>query len=250
METNINPLPHKSLIRVLWRKFVEVVDAHSFRDMAKFIILSFVAGLFSSAALDGGKLIQSIAEWRNGAVPTIILSIIFVFSFPWFYRTLREAFITTCDNIDRRRSERAAGAYSEAGDYEEGDTIEGMDTEAVIDHLLKKRTFKRDDIESQFQIPRYRYSALVKKMKEIGVLVGGENNMSVLSEEWNREKLRALFAGKEVAADLEKQVNIVRIPSPTPLFKRRAISCATLEETASASHVQPSVQPDMQLVAA
>lgn len=208
--------PEKDTMRsVIWQKMVAAVRDHKAIDLIKGAIYVSVVLIMCSAATDGGNFATRLMEWRNGAVPTITMILVSSFYAPRAFKSLVGI---------------VQDAYESAQPEEEwGDeqTIEGMNTEQVIDHLITRSTFKREEVEARFGVPRYRYSALVKKLKEIGVLVTGENNMSVLnSEEWNRDSLRRLFAGKETAAELEREVRVVRsIPSPTP-FERRPVTCA------------------------
>lgn len=221
----------KHMTSVLWQKLIGFTEAHSIRSGLKFVGLSFVAGLISAALTSPeatDRYFTLIMEWRNYTVP-VTLWVVFL----TFYGKRAALFIFggVADALRPSEDDEEAG--------EQDMMLEGIPVTALVDHLVKFKTFKRDDIERKFLVPRYRYTALAKKLKEIGVLTHGQNNMSVLGEEWGREELTALFAGKEGADELEKGINIVR-PLPSPVaFSRRRIS----EETAKESHVQPIVQP-------
>lgn len=234
MDNNTNTPKMRS---VLWRKAVTFTEAHSVRRGLKFLGMAFVAGLLSAIATAPETAevnFNRIMEWRNYTVP-VTLWVVFL----TFYG--KKVMIWLVDSLAR-----LVPSYEVEEVEEEGDCmIEGIPVTGLVDHLMKHKTFKRDDIERKFLVPRYRYTALAKKLKELDVLTHGINNMSVLGEEWNREKLLDLFAGKESADELEKSVNIVRpLPSPA-LFSRRRIS----EETATESHVQPLAKPMRELCA-
>jgi hypothetical protein len=219
----------KHMRSVVWQKIVAFVETHSIRSMLKFVGLSFVAGLLSAAASspdETDRYFSLIMEWRNYTVPVTLWVVFLTF---YGRRIVLWTFGSVADVLSQREAEE-----------EDADLrIEGIPVTALVDHLMKFKTFKRDDIEQKFLVPRYRYTALAKKLKEIGVLTHGLNNMSVLGPEWDRDTLTDLFSGKEGADELEKGINIVRpLPSP-PLFSRRRIS----DETAKESHVQPIVQP-------
>lgn len=225
------PTEKKHMRSVVWQKLVAFVEAHSIRSMFKFVGLSFVAGLISAALTspeETDRYFTLIMEWRNHTVPVALWVVLLTF---FGKRAALFLFGAVADVLPASEDDE------EVGDQEL--RIEGIPVPALVDHLVKFKTFKRDDIERKFLVPRYRYTALAKKLKEIGVLTHGQNNMSVLGEEWGRRELLSLFEGKEGADELEKGVNIVR-PTPSPaLFTRRRIS----EETAKESHVQPIVQP-------
>jgi hypothetical protein len=202
----------KTLFKIIWSHLLELLDEYGFRAAGRTILMAFIAGLLSAAAMYPAELERAFLmamEWHDGALPRTVWIWIAVFAAPPVWRFMRDAF--------------------ESVPAPTGDTIEGMDMEKVIAHLTAHRTFKRDDIERAFGIPRYRYTALVKKLKAIGVLIPGDNNMSVLSEEWTPDALRGLFIGRETAAELERPVRIVRpSQSPTP-FTRRIIEQTPME---------------------
>lgn len=221
----------KHMRSVLWQKIVGFLEEHSLRSILKAVALSFAAGLISAALTspeETDRYFTAVMEWRNYTVPVTLWVVFLTF----FGKKMLKGL--------------AASVASVMPSYEEGEIeedtdcmIEGIPVTKLVDHLVKFKTFKRDDIERKFLIPRYRYTALAKKLKEIGVLTHGLNNMSVLGEEWGRSELTELFAGKQGADELERGVNIVR-PSPSPAsFVRRLVS----QETAKESHVQPIVQP-------
>lgn len=232
-----NNTEKKSMVSVVWQKLIAFVEAHSIRSMFKFIGLSFVSGLISAALTSPettDRYFTLIMEWRNHTVPvTLWVALLTFFGKP----VALFLFGAVADALPAREEAEEEG--------ESDMMLEGIPVTALVDHLVKFKTFKRDDIERKFLVPRYRYTALAKKLKEIGVLTHGQNNMSVLGAEWGRYELTNLFAGKEGADELEKEVNIVRpLPSP-PVFSR----CRISQETAKESHVQPIVQPARSLCA-
>jgi hypothetical protein len=48
-----------------------------------------------------------------------------------------------------------------------GNTIEGIPTLELLDHLFEHKSFKREDIENKFGIPRNRYGILATKLESI-----------------------------------------------------------------------------------
>lgn len=206
---------------VVWTHVVEFLDDHGFRAAAKFALTFSVATFASWLALypeDAQAAASAVVTWNDYAVPTVAWVFALTFAAPPAWRFVRDSM-----------PEPAPA----------GDTIEGMEVEKVIAHLQAHRTFKRDDVERAFGIPRYRYTALVQKLKKLGVLVPGENNMSVLSADWNATALQELFAGRETAAELVAPVRIVRPAGSPPLFQRRPLSDETPQETAE----KPSGSP-------
>ena len=85
----------------------------------------------------------------------------------------------------------------------EGETIEGIPVFELLDHLFTFQSFKRDDIEKRFAIPRNRFTDLANKLEELQVLVRGENNSRVLNPEFSRSDVVLILSGVEQAKDLK-----------------------------------------------
>ena len=92
------------------------------------------------------------------------------------------------------------------------DEIDGIPVSELLDHLFTAKSFKRDEIEEKFKLPRYRHTELAKKLKEIGVLVQGPCNAHVLNGEFSRQDIALMLRGKTSTEDLE------------PLFRKRGTS--------------------------
>jgi hypothetical protein len=67
--------------------------------------------------------------------------------------------------------------------------VEGIPTLELIDYLFNNQSFKRDDIEAVFGIPRNRFDILAKKLDDLKVLVRGANNGRVLNPEMSRQEI-------------------------------------------------------------
>jgi len=77
-------------------------------------------------------------------------------------------------------------------------TIEGVPIHEVVDHILSEWSFKRDDIERKFAIPRNRYQAIATKLDRSGVFIRGDNNARVLRDDITREMLVAALTSPEI----------------------------------------------------
>jgi hypothetical protein len=191
----------------VWNHALRSLDEHGIRSAANKLLLCFLAGVLSSAALypdDLGRAFNLAMTWHNYAVPKVLWIFGLVFFSPAIVRIVRNWLKTPA-----------------------GETIEGIPTTELIDHLFTEGTFKRDDIERKFNVPRYRYTALAKKLKELDVLCSGpRNNETILNPDCTRETLADILAGKMTAGELERPLNIVR---PLPYFARRTISESPME---------------------
>lgn len=197
-----------TLRQVLWTKFVRFVEKTPLRAALAPIGLSFLAGLLSSllVAPDAfSDTFTTIMAWRDGVVPITAWSFAFVFGIRPAYRF-------------------AAGAIARLFERgEEAETIEGIPTGELIDHLFEHKSFKRQEIEAKFAIPRNRYSELAERMESVGILIRGENNSRVLNPAYSRERVAEHLVGKGSAVEID---SFRVVHSPSPLFTSRAVSKA------------------------
>jgi len=101
-----------------------------------------------------------------------------------------------------------------------GENIEGIPTAELLDHLFQYKSFKRDDIEGKFGIPRNRFTALGDKLENMGILERGPNNSRVLNERYSRQDIAAILEGRKKAKEL------------APVLKKVDASTWTVEPTA------------------
>lgn len=223
LTSSLNPIfgtPRKSMFRALWYKLIDAVDEHSFKDIAIFFALLATASLLSAAAYDDGRYLDLVMRWKGGAIPNTLFFFAVTFSAPRFYRGVRDALLDTLSRV----------GVEEEGTDEEGEQpgdvepISGIPVVELLDYLMRVKTFKRDAVEEKFKVARYKYTALVKKLKQSGALVHGVNNQTMLNPEWSRARLAGVLTGEG------EPVNIIR-PIPSPLFSTRRIS-ETPKETA------------------
>jgi len=52
----------------------------------------------------------------------------------------------------------------------------GVSLEKVTEYLMIRGTFRREDIEREFGVPRHLYYDMVKVMDEVGIFIRGANN--------------------------------------------------------------------------
>lgn len=204
--------PRKSMVRTLWYKLIDCVDRHTFRDIAIFFALLSFASLLSAAAYDNGKYLTLVTEWKGGAIPNTVLFFALTFSAPRLYRGVRDALL---DTLARVGVEEVSD--DDEVQPEDVEPISGIPVPELLDYLMRVQTFKRDAVEEKFKVARYKYTALVKKLKESGALVHGVNNQTMLNPEWSRARLAGVLTGEG------EPVNIIR-PLPSPTFTRRRIS--------------------------
>jgi hypothetical protein len=202
----MNTTPN-TMTGTIWRKCIEAVECRTLAQLGTTVGLFFLAGLASSFVADGGGAALAIMQWKNHLIPHAVLCYAAVFAAPRVWRVL-------CDSL--RPAEEEGGTQTEA---------EAIPTNELLDYLFTVRTFKRDDVESRFAIPRYKYTALVQRMKAAGVLVHGVNNQTMLAPGMTREEAAGVLSGEGT------QVRVVR-PLPCPVFTRKQIADLPMETDA------------------
>lgn len=180
----------------------------------KFVGLSFLAGLISSflTAPDATQTaLYAAMQWKNGLLTAIVWSVALVFYSPKLFKFIVQQIVGLIEFFSDQT-------------IESDETIEGIPVTEMVDHLFEEQSFKRDDVESKFGIPRNRYQRLAEKMEELDILTRGENNSRVLNDDMTRAEVIEHLKGKRVAMELERQINIVRPPLPShKAFTRRKI---------------------------
>jgi hypothetical protein len=201
-QTNTTGLAH-----AICRKLAEAIDGHSLGEILTFVGLSFLAGIITDAAM-GGSIILRLLEWRGGTLPTFGTVSLVVFNCGRLSRSVRGVLGTL----------KVAPA---------AETIEGIPTVELLDHLFTAKSFKRDDVKLKFSVPQYRVEDLGRKLQDIGVLIVGPNNSKVLNPEFSRQDAASILKGKSSARELE------------PLFRRDG---ARLTSEPSAKAIEARVE--------
>ena len=181
----------KSLTSVLWQKFVAFVEDSTSSRLGAYLGFCILAGLLPAAWINFtafGNLLIGRSLWHNNAVGKIALAFVVAFAGKrigwWFYSTLFRLVFTLSGN-------------------ETQDGIEGIPTTELLDWLYENKSFRGDDVEQHFGVRRKRITALTTKLRSIGVLVPGPNNLGVLNPEYTRANLASIFTGKSQASQLE-----------------------------------------------
>ncbi len=214
----------RTLSSVLWQKFVAQVERHTVKELATAAAVAFAAGVLAFGAADrttGYHVLLTLATWKGHLLPRLAFVLAVMLNarrICWF---MFNGFCVCVEDVIRIARPRAAVQ-----------TVEGIPTDKLIEHLIAAGTFKGDEIEDAFDAPRYRVTKLAKKLREIGVLVTGPNNAAVLADGFTADDLASVFAGCSDADQLQplfrpKEGGYTSEPSghsPTPAFTRRRIA--------------------------
>lgn len=90
------------------------------------------------------------------------------------------------------------------GGENNADSVEGIPVSELLNHLFTFKTFKRDDAERIFAMPRNRYQDLANRLDALGIFVRGTNNARELNPELSRQEVAALVRGERCASKLSE----------------------------------------------
>ena len=194
----------------IWQKLIEAAHESTLGEIASCVYKPVLVVLLALTMLKDGRGFNALIEWQDFTLPCIVVAVAIVYGAPTLRRLL-----TVGDS---------APTFTRVPLAATGERLEGAPLDALIDHMIETNSFKRGAIEAIFKMPRHRVSLLGDRLEEVGILERGENNARVLAA-LPRERIRAILAGKRVAEEIEREVEIVR---PTPLlpsvFTKRPIS--------------------------
>lgn len=208
-----NKTPNKPTMRgVIWTKMIEAAEERTLGEIGGFFFKPVAVAALSAGMLTQGKAFDAAMEWRGFTLPTIFTAIVFVYGLPPLFRMVMD----TAGDVRERVKASVPN-----------ERMEGVATDALIDHIFTTKGFRRAEIEQKFRIPRHRVTLLSDRLEELGILIRGENNARVLGSV-SRDQVRRMLEGKTVAEELEQEVNIVRPTPPprvqSPIFQKRLVS--------------------------
>lgn len=208
----------KTLTSVIYKKLLESLENSSFKEIFKMILIVF-ATIITTFILTYPKEILNafgvIFTWNNSILLKAIISFIIFYNF-W-------RIIETVKNIDLWFSQN-----------EKIDQIEWIPTLELVDYLFENKSFKRDEVEQTFWIPRNRFEKLAKKMDELNILIRSINNARVLNEEFTRQEVYKILEWKSSSDELK---NIFSKVSNSIFLKAPAIKNIIKEREEKLEHV-------------
>lgn len=211
------------ITKIICKKILQNIERQTIGQIFKTCCLILLGIVFTLSSLypDFAKMIaHSMFIWNSHAIvkTVIIFSLVFNFSRIW----------QMCVKIYKNRSSPQKVAT--------GATIEWIPTLELLDHLFEHQSFKREDIENKFWIPRNRYTLLATKLESIWVLKKGLNNARVLNEEYTRADIASILQNVTSAKDLKQ---VFRQISPTG-YSREPQKESMIERITSALEPLPS----------
>jgi hypothetical protein len=114
-----------------------------------------------------------------------------------------------CHNFRRILSSLASvleeGETRDSGEIY-ADSVEGIPTVELISLLFETGRLSTSD-SKRFSISPARWSVLLSKLEEVGIMIRGEKNARVLNPEFSRSDVAKVLAGCEKAEDVKLRLS-------------------------------------------
>lgn len=181
----------RTLTSILVSKVLDVLESSTLSQIfSGFLLLlaSIILTVVLTYTDDSIEAFRAILSWENAIIAKAIVITLLVFNFSRILALILEWF------------ESLLATHT---DIRTIDSIDGIPRLELMDHLFTIGTFKRDDVESKWAIPRYRVTAISKKLEDLGVLIRGENNSRILNPEYTRADLATLLGDHKSMDDVK-----------------------------------------------
>ena len=184
-------MQNRTLTSILVSKVLDVLESSTLSQIfSGFLLLlaSIILTVVLTYTDDSIEAFRAILSWENAIIAKAIVITLLVFNFSKllsYVLHMFESLLTTRTDIRTI------------------DSIDGIPRLELMDHLFTIGTFKRDDVEKKWGIPRYRVTLISKKLEDLGVLVRGENNARTLNTEYTRSDLALLLNGFDSMEDVK-----------------------------------------------
>ena len=182
---------NRSVTSILVSKILDVLESSTLSQIFSGFLL-FLASIILTVVFtytdDSKEAFRAILTWENAIIAKAIVTTLLVFNFSRILSYILQKF------------ESMLASHTEIRTI---DSIDGIPRLELMDHLFMVGSFKRDEVESKWWIPRYRVTAISKKLEELGVLIRGENNSRVLNPEYTRADLATLLGDHESVEDIK-----------------------------------------------
>jgi len=178
---------NRSIKSIIWNKLLDNIENATFSQISIFLLLcalSFFLTLLFTYTDQTVEFAMKFLTAYNFLAIKFVVSVVIVFNFWKIFDALKP--------LPEENEVKATG-----------NTIEWIPVVELLDHLFEFESFKRDDIEDKFGIPRNRFTDLAKKLESLHVLIRGENNSRILNPEFSRSDIAIMLEGKSSTEELK-----------------------------------------------
>ena len=127
--------------------------------------------------------------WNNFAFPKLIVSFMTIFNFRRIVDQVKKIIPTMLMTKEND---------------EDCDTIEWIPVHELLDHLFENKSFKREDVEKKFSIPRYKFTELANRFEELWILTRWMNNSRILNPDFWRQDIARMLQWIETVEEIKQ----------------------------------------------
>lgn len=182
------PLPPRTVHGVIWSKVLDALEEVSLGTVGRVVLgvgATVLLTMGMNYAPEAGLVVWHVLTSFDGIFVKGTAAAVLVAS----HRKIFAAVVAVCT-----RPTPATPSVP---------TIDGIPISELLDHLFEYESFKRDEIEAKFGIPRNRSDALGKKFDELGITIRNRFRARILNPELSRQDVAAMLEGKTTAAELQ-----------------------------------------------
>lgn len=204
----------KTVRGILWEKFLVVLENSSFSEIFIFLFKCSIFVFFSAALVNIPKTLKLLKyAWFYNDF--LLLKLFLVFVLVFFHKVFLKMF-----NLFKSRLvtfwENLPFLNVSADPLEK--TFFGVPVYELADYIFENKTFKRDDVEAFFGLPRNRFDVMAKQMDAVKIFVRGENNGRVLNGDFSRSdviNILSSYDGVELRPLIRKVDNCTFVTAPS-----------------------------------
>lgn len=183
---------------ILWDKCLDSLEHNSwgsiFSTLGKCVFsLVLAASLFDVQA--AVNLFVAVARWADFAVPKTLAAFGFVFAWRAWWFLLRKSWeLVSSFELPAPAPVR-----------EEVPTFYGVPVVELVEYLFAgDGSFRRDDVEARFAMPRNKFDEMAKKMDGVKIFVRGENNARKLNPDFSRSDVSSMLFSAVESGELRR----------------------------------------------
>lgn len=183
---------------ILWGKLLTTIEESTFGEMFGTVI-KIISSVLISVLLynirEAGAILATWMVWYNYAIPKTILAVALSFGWRIWVRCIVWIWDEILGSIDRTMMEKRT--------VEDVPKWYGIPVVEIVDHLFSgDGSFKRDDIERKFAIPRNQFDKMVREMDAVNIFIRAENNSRKLNPDFSRSDISSMLINASEIGEL------------------------------------------------
>jgi hypothetical protein len=186
---------------ILWGKFLTTIEESTWVEMF-WTVMKIISSILIATLLynirEAGAILATWMRWHDLAIPKTILAVALSFGWRIWARWLVWIWDEISGSIDRAISEMKKRTKEDIPKWY------GIPVVEIAEHLFSgDGSFRRDDIERKFAIPRNQFDKMVKEMDVVNIFVRAENNSRKLNPDFSRSDISSMLINASERGELQ-----------------------------------------------